>query len=442
MLLGHDRNNRPMFLSEHDLDRHGYMIGLPGTGKTTMLLHIAAGIVSEKWGGMIVLDPHGDMSYDLLNMLPPSSADKVILFDPVEQVERPFALNLFDVPDPKRLDISADWAVTALKKAISSDSPWVMTADRVARHLFYALAPQGGTLLEVPRFLSDRAYRTRYYNYLYHHHPVSYQYWHDNFDALARNPRDDAISKEQAEEAGPILRRLDRYLADERLSNILGQARVTLNISDILESGKVLIARLPESELGTQATGLLGSVILSHIFVAVLARSGQPLEKRKPVFVLIDEFERYVSHEDLPRFFAEARKFNLKMLVDHQHRSQIGSKEIQDAVLGSGCLIGFQVLDKDANELGRQIGGGAKDDLATLDAYECYVKITGKDGQLIATIPQPGRTQPAVAETIKTQSALLGTPREQVEAEISRRRAQRFAIREEVKEVETRQSPI
>ena len=130
------------------------------------------------------------------------------------------------------------------------------------------------------------------------------------------------------------------------------------------------------------------------------------------------------------------------MLVAHQHRSQIGSEKIRDAVLGAGCLIAFQVLEKDANELGRQIGGGAKDDLATLDAYECYVKITGKDGQLITTIPQPGRTQPAVAETIKTQSALLGTPREQVEAEISRRRAQRFAIREEVKEVETRQSPI
>jgi hypothetical protein len=137
MLLGHDYSNQPVFLSEHDLDRHGYMIGLPGTGKTTMLLTIAAGIVSEKWGGMIVLDPHGDMSYDLLNMLPPSAADRVILFDPVDQLDHPFGLNLFDIPDPKRIDVSADWAVMALKKAIASDTTWPMTADRVARHLFY-----------------------------------------------------------------------------------------------------------------------------------------------------------------------------------------------------------------------------------------------------------------------------------------------------------------
>ena len=124
MLLGQDYNNQPIFLYEQDLDRHGYMIGLTGTGKTTTLLTIASGIVSEKWGGMIVLDPHGDMTYDLLNLLPASSAaERAILFDPVEQTDRPFGLNLFDVPDPKRIDVSADWAVTALKKAIQLTRP-------------------------------------------------------------------------------------------------------------------------------------------------------------------------------------------------------------------------------------------------------------------------------------------------------------------------------
>ena len=66
-----------------------------------------------------------------------------------------------------------------------------MTADRVARHLFFALAPQGGTLLEVPKFLSDRAYRTKYYSYMAEHQGTSFDYWHDYYDALgyARDPR-------------------------------------------------------------------------------------------------------------------------------------------------------------------------------------------------------------------------------------------------------------
>ena len=77
MLVGQDYNNQPVFLNEHDLDRQGYMIGLPGTGKTTMMLAIASASSMKRLGGMIVFDPHGDMSYDLLHLIPPSAADRV-----------------------------------------------------------------------------------------------------------------------------------------------------------------------------------------------------------------------------------------------------------------------------------------------------------------------------------------------------------------------------
>jgi len=441
MHLGQDYQNQAVLLGEHDLDRHGYMIGLTGTGKTTTMLSIAQAIINESWGGMIVIDPHGDMSYDLMDMLPPSAAERVILFDPVEQVETPMGLNLFNIPDPKMIDVSADWAVTALKKAISSDSTWVMTADRVARHLFFALAPQGGTLLEVPRFLQDRAFRTRYYHYMAEHQETAFGYWHETYDAMGYL-RDTRVSKDQLEEAGPILRRLDRYLSDKRLRNILGQSKVSLDIRGIMESGKILLVRLPESELGEQAAGLLGSVILSHLFVATLARSSQPKEKRKPFFVLIDEFDRFFAHEDVPRFFNEARKFNLKMLVAHQHRSQINDRKVQDAVLGAGCLIAYQVLEKDANELGRQIGSKAEAKLPTLDPYQCYVKVSGQEAHLTKTLPMTAHSRSGVAAQIKERSAKLGTPREEVEAEISSRDSRRYTIREEAKEVETRQSPI
>ena len=128
-----------------------------------------------------------------------------------------------------------------------------------------------------------------------------------------------------------------------------------------------------------------------------------------------------MAHEDVPRFFNEARKFNLKMLVAHQHRSQIESRKIQDAVLGAGCLIAFQVLEKDANELGRQIGSKAEAKLPTLDPYQCYVKISGQDAHLAE---DRTRAEPAARAGSPTGSRsnrlILGTPREEVEAEILR----------------------
>ena len=162
---------------------------------------------------MLVLDPHGDMSYDLLDLIPPSAADRVILFDPVEQIERPFGLNLFDIPDPKRMDVSADWAVTALKKAIASDTSWPMTADRVARHLFAALGAPGrhaAGSAQVPERpgLPHQVLRL-------HGRSTRHRRSTTGTTSTTRwvTPRDTALSEGAADEAGPILRRLDRYLA-------------------------------------------------------------------------------------------------------------------------------------------------------------------------------------------------------------------------------------
>ena len=33
MLLGHNYNNQPVFLNEHDLDRHAYVIGSPAPAR-------------------------------------------------------------------------------------------------------------------------------------------------------------------------------------------------------------------------------------------------------------------------------------------------------------------------------------------------------------------------------------------------------------------------
>jgi hypothetical protein len=130
------------------------------------------------------------------------------------------------------------------------------------------------------------------------------------------------------------------------------------------------------------------------------------------------------------------------MLVAHQHRSQIDSRKIQDAVLGAGCLVAFQVLEKDSSELGRQIGTKAEAKLPTLDPYQCYVKVSGKEASLLKTLPIPQPIPGGVKDAIKQQSALLGIPRAEVEAAISERASRRYTIREEVKEIETRQSPI
>ncbi len=90
----------------YDQRRQGtYILGVNGTGKSTLLREIAdSDMRQEPKHGVCVIDPHGDLIDDLLPLIPAPRLDDVILFDPSapDQQENPICLNLFSaVPSPE-----------------------------------------------------------------------------------------------------------------------------------------------------------------------------------------------------------------------------------------------------------------------------------------------------------------------------------------------------
>jgi DNA helicase HerA-like ATPase len=88
----------PVRLNAEARQRGSYVVGLTGTGKTTLLLNIVVADM-EAGDGLCLLDPHGDLTEDLLVRVPEHRERDVILFDPAD-VDRPFGLNLFECADP------------------------------------------------------------------------------------------------------------------------------------------------------------------------------------------------------------------------------------------------------------------------------------------------------------------------------------------------------
>jgi len=123
--------------------------------------------------------------------------------------------------------------------------------------------------------------------------------------------------------------------------------------------------------------------------VATLNRANVDPKLRRPFYVLVDEFQKFTANEDLPKFFAESRKFAAHMVVAHQYRSQITDRKVADGVLSAGAIVGYQMLDKDAAEIGRQIGSKAAAYLPTLDRFECYVKLPGEQAHLMGASRYP-----------------------------------------------------
>ena len=107
--LGYTTNNTPVELTLDERRQGTYIIGTTGTGKSTLLKNIVYQDMCDKEGevkhGLCVLDPHGDLIDEMLELVPTEREVDVILFDPMD-IDRPFGLNLLacDRSDPHQGD--------------------------------------------------------------------------------------------------------------------------------------------------------------------------------------------------------------------------------------------------------------------------------------------------------------------------------------------------
>jgi DNA helicase HerA-like ATPase len=83
---------RKVYISDKDRQRHMYIIGKTGTGKSEFLTEMILQDIKEG-KGVCFIDPH-DTVEKLLEMIPPSRAEDVIYFSPAD-LERPLGLILW-----------------------------------------------------------------------------------------------------------------------------------------------------------------------------------------------------------------------------------------------------------------------------------------------------------------------------------------------------------
>ncbi|HEU5187986.1 MAG TPA: DUF87 domain-containing protein, partial [Candidatus Saccharimonadales bacterium] len=113
-------------LTADERERHVFVVGGTGNGKTTLLKY---GLVQDiKNGkGVAVIDPHGDLAQELLTYIPEERIKDVIYFNPAD-VSYPIGLNLLEVPKDldgdqllKAKDFIAETVVSIMRKTFSDD---------------------------------------------------------------------------------------------------------------------------------------------------------------------------------------------------------------------------------------------------------------------------------------------------------------------------------
>lgn len=133
--------------------------------------------------------------------------------------------------------------------------------------------------------------------------------------------------------AGP-LNALDMLLTHPGLRRTLcPDAGAGIDLQKVLAEGGVLLVSLPSGEL-LRAGDALGAFFLAAFTAATFHR---PAEARPPVFLYVDEFQRFAT-PGFADFLAMARSFRVGAVLAHQNLAQLraaGGQNLEETVLAN-----------------------------------------------------------------------------------------------------------
>jgi hypothetical protein len=407
LILGtnaHLGQQRPVTLSQQQRLRHVYAIGASGTGKSTLLLSMIEQDL-EAGHGLIVLEPHGDLADSVLGRMPQKRVSDVVLLDPADEAF-PIGFNVLAAHSELERTLLASDLVGIFRRLSTS---WGDQMNSVFSNAILAFleSEQGGTLLELRRFLVDSKYRAAYLPSV--RDPEIAYYWQKEFPLLKGNPQ------------APILTRLDAFLRPKLIRNMVGQRENRLDFRAIMDEGRVVIARLSHGAIGEENAYLLGALLVAKIHQSALSRQDQTAHSRRDFFLYADEFHHFAT-PSMASILSGVRKYGLGLVLAHQDLRQLGGRtdEIASAALTNAATrIVFRVGDDDARHLAQGFAAFDAHDLQSLSVGEAVCRVERADNDFNLTTRPIGAADESAARRAaavrKASRQRYGTPVEQLQ---------------------------
>jgi len=394
----------PFGIKQKDRDKHMYVIGKTGMGKSTLLENMAIQDI-RNGEGLTFIDPHGGTVDKLLDYIPENRVKDVVYFAPFD-LDNPIAFNVMeDVGyDKRHLVVSG---LMATFKKIWEDA-WSARMEYILTNTLLALLEYpDATLLGVNRMYTDKAYRTKVVDNV--KDPVVKDFWVKEFANFS-----DTYTKE----ATPAIQnKIGQFTGNPLIRNIIGQPKSTFDIRKMMDERKILIINLSKGLVGETNMRLLGSMLTTRIFLGAMSRaehSGEEIAKLPHFYLYVDEFQNF-ANETFAEILSESRKYKLNLVITHQYVEQM-EEEVRDAVFGNvGTTVAFRVGPFDAEVLETIfMPTFTKEDIVALGPRQIYLSLmidgVGSPPFSAVTIP------PIAAPPISFREQVIAASRSQFAA--------------------------
>jgi len=358
--------SRDVYISEADRQRHMYIIGRTGTGKSEFLKSMIRQDINAGHG-LCFMDPHGDAVEDILNFVPPHRVEDVIYFRPSD-TERPMGLNLLEAANEDQQHFAATAVINMMYKLFDPYKTGIVGPrfEHGVRNAMLTVMQgmEGGTFVEVMRAMTKSEFVQELLPNV--KDPMVRSYWQDQIAQTADFHKSEVLDY--------TVSKFGRFVGNRTIRNIVGQPRSSFDFRRVMDEGKILLINLSKGELGEENSSFLGLVLVPRILMAAMSRADIPEEQRRDFYLYVDEFQNFAT-PDFAQILSEARKYKLSLTVANQFIGQV-DEEVKNAVFGNvGTLISYRVGVNDASYLTHEYAPTfSEEDLLNIERYNVYIK--------------------------------------------------------------------
>ncbi|HYF13241.1 MAG TPA: type IV secretion system DNA-binding domain-containing protein [Candidatus Paceibacterota bacterium] len=330
----------PFGIKRKDRARHMYIIGKTGMGKSTLLENMAIQDV-RNGEGMAFIDPHGSTADRIMEYIPEHRIKDVLYFAPFD-MDYPVAFNVMEDVGYDKRHLVVSGLLSAFRK-IWVDA-WSARMEYILSNTLLALLEYpGATLLDVNRMLVNKAFRKKVVEKVTD--PIVKSFWMDEFANYTDRYTQDATPA--------IQNKVGQFTSNPLIRNIVGQPKSSFDIRKMMDEKKIIIMNLSKGKVGEVNATLLGSMLVTKIYLAAMSRADVPasvLQGLPSFYFYVDEFQSF-SNQSFADILSEARKYKLNLIIAHQYIEQM-EEEVRNAVFGNvGTTIAFRVGPFDAEVL-------------------------------------------------------------------------------------------
>lgn len=349
----------------HSSQHHIQVSGPTGSGKSTELaLLILADAAAGH--GVLVIEPKGDLVADVIARLPRERHADLVLIEPSETGA---VVGFNPLAGPREQAERRADELLGLFRELFGTAIGPRTSDVLLHALVTAARLPDACLTDVGVLLTNAAFRRRTLAQV--SDPLVLGPFWAAFEALSDAERGQVIA--------PVLNKLRVVTSRASLRQMLGQPAARFRLDDLF-SGRgrslIVLVNLNRGLLGPEAARLLGSLLLQQTWQSIQRRSALPSAARRPVSIVIDEFQDFVGALDFGDVLAQSRGLGVAVTVAHQHLAQLTPSLRAATLANARSRLVFRPAQDDARALAAALGGGlTAEDLERLGAFEACARV-------------------------------------------------------------------